>query len=463
MPVKSLLELAQQAGIRCAKEIDNFGDAPYKLIRPIIAKIENPHQLHSIEANNPEYEGESSDKWMEFIKRDIPGWDQKSIYPKDGKDWYKLYRKLRRRAAKEEEESANLLGAQLSELNAIKAENVAHIDLTMKHSDKKVKKAVPTSNWRKGPSYVHRRMITPTHSLNHLPRQIVQAPSSFVEDAKRKIEPRTLPPVGRALAAPRQASSASVSNPTPNTQRNSSRVGVAQSAITATRPRPAGSIAHRKHSQATLAEREARLRALISGRSGNIHPPRPDTLSTGREDDKRIQEEETRHAHNSSSSIRASTPASIKPPNSGMRSDPLTPPPTTTTKRRRDELQQDIDDTKPEIPVKRSRTERPTEAALTSPRNLVCPSHSEATSSSSRQLTRISESERRTTSPEDVVSRTPDRRRADNSLVDRNNRPTPPPHRPSSRASPAPAKPSRPKASRPPSHSLLRKKRPMPP
>lgn len=462
MPVKSLLELAQQAAIRCAKEIDNFGDAPHKLVKPIIAKIENPHQLvchfprfyvfeiyshlqHSIEAKNPEYEGENVDKWIEFIKRDIPGWDEKSIYPKDGKDWYKLYRKLRRRAEKEQEESAKLLTAQLSELNAMKAENVAHIDLTMKHSDKKVKKAAPaTSNWRKGPSYVHHRMITPTHSLNRLPRQIVQAPSSFVEDAKRKMEPRTLPPAGRASAAPHQASSASVSNPRPNTQLNPGRVGHSSAA---TRPRPAGSTAHRNQSQSSLAEREGRLRALTSGRTGDSHRSRPDTASTGHEDYTRTQEEESRRPHNPSSSVRASTPASTKQPNSGVISDPLTPPPT-TTKRRREEQQDDT--TNPEPVVKRRHTERPV-VALTSPRDLVCATHSSATTSSSQHQQPTSRRDRQTSTLDDDTIR--------NNNTSSSSKAAPPPHR----ASPAPAPPRpRPKATRPPSQPLLRKKRPMP-
>lgn len=55
MPVKPLLELAQQAAMRSAKEIDDFGEIPYKLVKPVIAKIENPHQL--VSDSSPRLEG----------------------------------------------------------------------------------------------------------------------------------------------------------------------------------------------------------------------------------------------------------------------------------------------------------------------------------------------------------------------------------------------------------------------
>ncbi|KAI5286176.1 hypothetical protein KEM54_006992 [Ascosphaera aggregata] len=72
MPAPSLLKLATAVCARNVKKIDDVGDAPYFLVRPILMRVENPEHLHQIELKSPHLVEDTSELWLEFIKRDIP-------------------------------------------------------------------------------------------------------------------------------------------------------------------------------------------------------------------------------------------------------------------------------------------------------------------------------------------------------------------------------------------------------
>lgn len=239
-----------------------------------------------------------------------------------------------------------MLTAQLSEVTALKAEDVTCIDRNMQHSDRMVKKPVAAiSSWRKGPSYNHQRMITPTHSLNHSPKQIVHAPPSFVEEAKRKILPQGVAD-GR-----RQASSTAARIPTLSHPSNLTRPSSTSSAPVP-RPRPVGSSLHRNRSQSSLSQREARLRALTSGRADNTYQERSVSASSRQEANKTRRANDFTLNDNSSGSIKHPAPVSAGPSDSNVDDPPLPPP--RTPRRIKDE---DQDDSSPEE-VKRRRIER---------------------------------------------------------------------------------------------------------
>jgi len=45
MPATSLFHMATQASIHYVRRIDDVGDTPYSLLRPMLLKVENPNQL----------------------------------------------------------------------------------------------------------------------------------------------------------------------------------------------------------------------------------------------------------------------------------------------------------------------------------------------------------------------------------------------------------------------------------
>lgn len=235
--------------------------------------------------------------------------------------WWELYRKLKRQAEKEDEKNAKMLTAQLSEITAIKDEDVTRIDRNMKHIDRKRKKpALPVSGWRKGPPYNPFKMITPTHSLNHKPRQIAQAPPGFVEEAKRKM----LAP-GQLSARLQNTATASNNRPLSN-------------ASNPPRPRPAHSDAPqgihpvspnpgRNHSPSSLSEREARLRALTSGRAEDARRSRPVTTNIRQEMSKTRGNDDLNSEDEPASPVRPASPNRTRASGSKTEEAQLSPPP----------------------------------------------------------------------------------------------------------------------------------------
>ncbi|KAK6340582.1 hypothetical protein TWF696_008909 [Orbilia brochopaga] len=92
----SLFELSKRACIRNADRIDDVGNLPFFLVRPILSRIENPANLRTIEKNCPQIAGEDSELWREFIRRDFGETALDRYEPATPEGWSKVYRKLKR-------------------------------------------------------------------------------------------------------------------------------------------------------------------------------------------------------------------------------------------------------------------------------------------------------------------------------------------------------------------------------
>lgn len=98
--------MAQRAAMRQITSVTDVADLPYRTVEPILRRIDNPAQLREIEKNCPQIAEQSGDLWQALIRRDVSNADQKMMYPKDPRSWWKVYRKMMKeeQAAKEEAE-----------------------------------------------------------------------------------------------------------------------------------------------------------------------------------------------------------------------------------------------------------------------------------------------------------------------------------------------------------------------
>jgi elongin-A len=123
MPVPTLFDLARQRLIKNIDLLNDVGDLPYSFLEPILRFVQNPDQLQELEENCPQLQGETSDIWLRFIKRDIPNWDKKPYAPKDPRNWSKAYRKLKKDMDKEKQADADALKQQMQALQKDRAKN----------------------------------------------------------------------------------------------------------------------------------------------------------------------------------------------------------------------------------------------------------------------------------------------------------------------------------------------------
>ncbi|GAP83403.2 putative RNA polymerase II transcription factor SIII subunit A [Rosellinia necatrix] len=95
--VKSLVELCTAVCLRNIKDIDDMGDIPFELVRPIILRIDNPAQLRRVEVNSPHLEEHTPECWRRLIARDFPVLAERYRYvPSNPRSWHKIYAKYRR-------------------------------------------------------------------------------------------------------------------------------------------------------------------------------------------------------------------------------------------------------------------------------------------------------------------------------------------------------------------------------
>jgi elongin-A len=101
MPAPTLSAMAQNAAIRSISSITDIADLPYHAVEPILRRIDNPTQLREVEIACPHIAENSGPLWQELIKRDVSKAESKMLYPKDPRNWWKIYRKMCKQEAEE--------------------------------------------------------------------------------------------------------------------------------------------------------------------------------------------------------------------------------------------------------------------------------------------------------------------------------------------------------------------------
>ncbi|KFY40656.1 hypothetical protein V494_03406 [Pseudogymnoascus sp. VKM F-4513 (FW-928)] len=91
--LSSLKKMCERAAIRNIKDIYDVGRMPYKLVKPILARIKIPEQLRQIELASPQIVGETVELWEKFIQRDVENWREKNYRPNNPADWPAVYKK----------------------------------------------------------------------------------------------------------------------------------------------------------------------------------------------------------------------------------------------------------------------------------------------------------------------------------------------------------------------------------
>ena len=123
MPAPSLLDVSRRLCIKNIRSLEDVGDIPYPLIRPVLLKIENPDQLRRIELKSPQIHSQDGEVWLNLIKNDIPGWEKRSHKSTDPTKWWELYCKLQEDVAEERRQSEKKLQEALSKHQLAKEES----------------------------------------------------------------------------------------------------------------------------------------------------------------------------------------------------------------------------------------------------------------------------------------------------------------------------------------------------
>ncbi|KAE8138314.1 putative RNA polymerase II transcription factor SIII subunit A [Aspergillus pseudotamarii] len=291
MPPPSLLQLCTATAVKNVKYLNDIGNVPYILARPFLLKIESPEKLRTLELQSPHIIDEDKELWLEFIKRDIPRWDEYDIQEQSD-CWYDVYCDLRERVQREVDEDAEKLKLALDGISSERAKN--SVNFVPDRRDIRLPRERPTAKQRYAsydrkmggikPMFTSTKntfgssdplgsalwslerpppppkkkssiftapkrnnaLAVPTKHLNNRATQVRQAPRSLVEEHRRPPEPaiprRTNPP---ALRAPGRSNFQSIP------ERRS------QSPMVST----------------SLRDREARLRAIASGQRPGSNTP----------------------------------------------------------------------------------------------------------------------------------------------------------------------------------------------
>ncbi|KAL4807387.1 putative RNA polymerase II transcription factor SIII subunit A,putative [Aspergillus unguis] len=266
MSPPTLRQLCTTTAIRNVKYLNDIGNIPYALARPFLLKIESPEKLRSLELQSPHLMNDDSELWLDFIKRDIPRWDEYEL-PEQPDCWYDIYCELREEIQRAVDEDAEKLKMALE---GISSERAKHSTKFVDRRTARLPVSRPTARQRYA-SYDRKRggissasyssdrpssfrtagsapkknniftasrrnnaLTVPTKQLNNRATRVSQAPRALIEDHRRPTEP---PPAARrpSLRVPGRSSQ---NDPAPSSSHSS-----------------------------TLQEREARLRAIAAGRA----------------------------------------------------------------------------------------------------------------------------------------------------------------------------------------------------
>ncbi|KAJ5140672.1 hypothetical protein N7448_004080 [Penicillium atrosanguineum] len=231
MPAPSLKHLATATAIKHVKVLNDIGSLPYALARPILLKVDNPEKLHTMELLSPHIASEDQEIWLEFIKRDIPQWDTYDL-PQRTTQWYEIYCDLREMVQRSLDADAEKMkmaidGIQSERarltpkiISGTRARRIGGIGPSFRQ---RVVNAQPRKSTIFTPQRRNTSLAMPTKHLKTKASQVRQAPRSLIED---HLVPVSAPKMDEAKAP----------------------------------------VAQGDDKGSSLAEREARLRALTSGK-----------------------------------------------------------------------------------------------------------------------------------------------------------------------------------------------------
>jgi elongin-A len=265
MPADSLKNMSLRACSKTTKRITDIGGMPYRIARPFLLKIESPEQLRTLEEKSPQIIGHDGEIWLALIKRDIPNWQTKKHEPQDPKNWWKVYRKLKNESKMEMDAGADELKAalndknekQLAEIKPMKAQprgptyqqRVSYGYQSGKTGSKGSSKMTLLEKIKKEARDARNaRTIADQQQQKKMTTTVTHAPTQFVEEVRTRQRMAQQSPE-RPVRVPRPP--LAVRRPeTSSSPMTNAGVPTPRSAVTTQQ----------------FQEREARLRALASGR-----------------------------------------------------------------------------------------------------------------------------------------------------------------------------------------------------
>ncbi|KAJ5368875.1 uncharacterized protein N7496_008635 [Penicillium cataractarum] len=268
MPAPSLKHLATATAIKHVKMLTDIGSLPYALARPILMKIDNPEKLHSMELLSPHLAEEDQEIWLELIKRDIPRWNTYDL-PKHTNRWYEVYCDLQAEVQRELDADAAKMKMAIdgikSERAQLQPKVVNQLPRGVRASRPRMAPRgvyIPRSGGLTAPEAKKKAAIfapqrrntalaVPTKHLSTRATQIKKAPRSLIEEHRRPVEQAVPRRENQSIAPGR------LSVP-----------GRAASASSSTSARPGSDF----RGSSSLAEREARLKAIASGKPLPLKP-----------------------------------------------------------------------------------------------------------------------------------------------------------------------------------------------
>ncbi|PCG98661.1 RNA polymerase II transcription factor SIII, subunit A [Penicillium occitanis (nom. inval.)] len=207
MPARSLLAMSTRVAVQNVRSLTDIGNIPYSLARPFLIKVESPKQLRELEKNSPHIMADDRELWLDFIKRDIPQWEQYDI-PSESDSWYDIYCDLLDQVQREVEEGALQLKQAVDKFYSDKASNAAVLVKDTSRLPKPKRRTYTSSTTRSEPkknsifsSKRNKVLAVPTHQLysgasriNHVPQWLVdehkQAPASTPTTAASRPVPK---------------------------------------------------------------------------------------------------------------------------------------------------------------------------------------------------------------------------------------------------------------------------------
>jgi elongin-A len=308
MAPASLQQQCTRAAARNIKRIDEdgLGDTPWRLLKPIINKCEDPKMLHAWEVNTPQIRGETGEIWMKFIKRDVPNWRSKPHEPKNPLSWYRVYKKLKAEADVEERRAEELLKEKMSKIKKDEASWKVAAP-TKAIPEKSVRNKGVAMQFQRGSDNNGLRFTTGTKTKDFMSAVRRQAAESKLQKTGVLARPTSMLNTGNPRSKIAQAPQHMMADrqrqadlARPSAQRAAQGTGAGSSAV------PARSLAQRAAHD--LKVREERLRAVREGRVGpaQANPP----LSTNASQPSRPQ---TSSSRNNQSSVWKTPEANLPP------------------------------------------------------------------------------------------------------------------------------------------------------